>query len=116
MVGTYKSFCVTGWKDEKILEAVKREVSMVLDPLCCEVALILSQISEAQPNFRIDQDDKSHVAVIVNFDGPDGIIIIDEDWMKTGREKPHSGVYLYITGKGWIMGDERPDVRFVHKV
>ena len=66
-------------------------------------------------SYYINQDETNHIAIIVDFDGPDGIVIVDglKDLIITGRED-QSGVHLFI-GKGWIFGEPKPDVRFIHQ-
>ncbi len=64
--------------------------------------------------FRIDRQENDHKAVIVDFNGPKGLVIIGREWLKTGAGRYIDGVHLYIVEDARAFGDGSPDVRFVH--
>ncbi|KAK3371856.1 hypothetical protein B0T24DRAFT_339699 [Lasiosphaeria ovina] len=86
---------VTALSDDEILEAVREEVGKGL--------------------FRMDSSSRDSIAVVVNFNGPDGIIIIDGVWLTTGENKLEDGRYLYISSDTFIAGEEQPAVDYVHR-
>lgn len=66
----------------------------------------------------IDEDEKNHIAVIINFNGPGGLIIADDEILATGRHRSESGKRLCITTRALIIadiGDGKPDISFVHE-
>jgi hypothetical protein len=65
--------------------------------------------------FRIDTDhnDPDFVAVVLNFDGPDGVLIVEGVWLKAGEYKRGDGQYLYITSEAEVFGEQKPDVRYI---
>lgn len=67
----------------------------------------------------IDENEKNHVAVVINFDGPGGMVIVGNDILVTGENRSESSERLYITTRAVIIAadgdDGKPDIRFVHQ-
>lgn len=95
---------VTALSDDEILEAVREEVGKGL-----------TEEERSQLKFRMDSSSRDSIAVVVNFNGPDGIIIIDGVWLTTGENKLEDGRYLYISSDTFIAGEEQPAVDYVHR-
>ncbi len=51
--------------------------------------------------------------MVVNFDGPGGIVIVDDIWLTTGEGKSKNGKWLYITSNVDVFV-ENPDVSYPH--
>ncbi|KAK4152624.1 hypothetical protein C8A00DRAFT_34653 [Chaetomidium leptoderma] len=67
---------VAGWSDEEIVEAVKEEVGKDL-----------TQEERSKLKFQMEKSsDGVFVAVVVDFDGADGLIIVNEVLLTTGEE------------------------------
>ncbi|KAK4170600.1 hypothetical protein QBC36DRAFT_201080, partial [Triangularia setosa] len=64
--------------------------------------------------FYIDANEHKHIAAVVDFDGPDGMVAVDNLFLATAQEKIQGGEWLYITSSVFVMG-ERPSVRWIHK-
>ncbi len=64
----------------------------------------------------MDRYDQDFVAVVVNFDGSNGVIIVDEVWLKTGEGQTRHGKYLYITSNAEVFGEDKPDVDYIRLV
>ena len=73
----------------------------------------------SQCDFYIDKNEKNHVAVIINFEGRRGMVMLDGLVFVTGREKSEDGECLYITTSFFVLApgddDGGPDVSFVHR-
>jgi hypothetical protein len=63
----------------------------------------------------MDGDERNCVAVVVDFDGPDGVIIVDEIWLTTGERKSRHGKWLFITSNAYVFGEDKPDVGYIHR-
>ncbi len=64
----------------------------------------------------IGTDERNHVAVVINFDGPDGMVVVNGNWLSTGKHKSNPGRYLYFTTSAERVGEEQADVRFIRKL
>ncbi len=53
------------------------------------------------------------MAVVIDFDGPNGVIIVDGDWLTAGEGKTEHGKYLYITSNANVFGVDKPDVYYI---
>ncbi|KAK4184126.1 hypothetical protein QBC35DRAFT_392371 [Podospora australis] len=84
---------VTGWTEDEALNEVRKQLG--------------------PGELHIDTNERECVAAIVDFDGPDGIVTVDGNFV-TGRSKIQSGKYLYITSKVFVMG-EFPSVQWIYK-
>ncbi len=58
-------------------------------------------------------EDEDYVAVVVVFDGPDGSVAIDEQYLMTGQQKSKNGQRLYFTTSATILGGA-PEVKFIY--
>ncbi|KAK4163028.1 hypothetical protein QBC43DRAFT_320415 [Cladorrhinum sp. PSN259] len=87
---------VTGWSDAQILEAVSQQTSYAVQEL------------------EINKVGKGHIAAVVDFDGPEGVVVVDKNFLVTGPSNATSGEHLYISTQVFILGNE-PSVRFIHK-
>ena len=117
---------VTGWSDGEILDAVRERVGKDLvssHPAArptspcqsAEISPVQNAEEKTKLKLRMEKEERgTHVAVVLNFDGPFGLVIIDNKWLKTGNEKPHGGRYLYFTTNAETLGDPKPDLRFVY--
>ncbi|KAK4197242.1 hypothetical protein QBC40DRAFT_285899 [Triangularia verruculosa] len=85
---------VSGWTEPQLLEAVKAHIG--------------------GGDFYIDAEEHKHIAAVVDFDGPDGMVAVDDLFLATGQEKTQTGKWLYITPRVFVMG-EFPCVRWIHK-
>lgn len=73
--------------------------------------------------FSIDTERKNHVAVMVNFEGPGGVVLVNHELITVGADreiklKEESGKRLDITTTALVVGtytERVPDVRFVHQ-
>ncbi|KAK3933894.1 hypothetical protein QBC46DRAFT_274888, partial [Diplogelasinospora grovesii] len=67
--------------------------------------------------FRMDKDSKNldYVAVVVDFDRSDGVIIIEGIWLTAGKERTVDGKRLYITSDAVVFGEEKPDVYYIRR-
>ncbi|KAK0739022.1 hypothetical protein B0T21DRAFT_286006, partial [Apiosordaria backusii] len=63
----------------------------------------------------IDGNEHQHIAAVVDFDGPNGMVAVDDLFLATGQEKTQQGKWLYITSNVFVMG-EFPRVRWIHKI
>jgi hypothetical protein len=54
--------------------------------------------------------------VVVNFDGSNGVIVVDDVWLTTGERKTGRGKYLYLTSNADVFGEDKPDVKYIHQV
>lgn len=64
----------------------------------------------------MDGDERNSAAVVVNFDGSDGLIVVDNVWLTTGKMKARGGKWLYISlPTRTFMGGGEPDVRYIHR-
>ncbi|KAK0747957.1 hypothetical protein B0T21DRAFT_355521 [Apiosordaria backusii] len=80
------------------------------------VTYVMSQIPGGLGmTLTIDSNELDHIAAVIDYDGPEGLLTINGDFVVTGSRKRKSGVYLYISEKVYVMG-EFPRVRWVHKV
>jgi hypothetical protein len=64
---------------------------------------------------RMDSHGRDFVAVVIDFDGPDGVIIVDEVWMTAGEDKTEGGKRLYLTSDARVFGDGEPHVYYIHQ-
>ncbi len=64
----------------------------------------------------MDSHEQDFVAVVVNFDGPSGVIVVDNVWLVTGEDKTKHGKYLYITSNADVFGIEQPDVSYIRQI
>ncbi|KAK0721156.1 hypothetical protein B0H67DRAFT_512805 [Lasiosphaeris hirsuta] len=89
---------IRGWNESQIIDAVGKGVGL--------------------GDFYIDKNEKNHVAIIINFEGRRGILMLGDQLLVTGRGKSEDGECLYITTSAFILApgdDGGPDVRFVHR-
>lgn len=63
----------------------------------------------------MDGDDRNCVAVVVDFDGSDGLIIINGDLLAAGRGKSLNGKWLYITFDAFVPCEDKPNVGYIHR-
>ncbi|KAK0702677.1 hypothetical protein B0H67DRAFT_499960 [Lasiosphaeris hirsuta] len=72
-------------------------------------------------DFYIDKNEENHVAAIINFEGPRGVVMLGTQTLVTGggnENRSEDGEFLYITTSAFILApgdDGEPDVRFVHR-
>ncbi|KAK4658655.1 hypothetical protein QC762_0000800 [Podospora pseudocomata] len=67
-------------------------------------------------NLTIDSDEAGpHVTAVVDYDGPNGLVTIDGEFVATGYQKSTSGMRLHLSEKVYTMG-EFPRVRWIHKI
>ncbi|KAK4220441.1 hypothetical protein QBC38DRAFT_404891 [Podospora fimiseda] len=93
---------VTNLSKEEMLKAVREELGKTF-----------TQEDRSELQMDANHDDKNFVAVIVDFDGPSGLIIIDGVWLQTGPGKTENGKYLYITSDADVFGEDKPDVQYI---
>ncbi|KAK4205197.1 hypothetical protein QBC40DRAFT_271247 [Triangularia verruculosa] len=80
------------------------------------ITYVMSQVPDGLGmNLTINNDESEHVGAVVDYNGPDGVVAIDGNFVVTGRSKSKSGVYLDICPKVYVMG-EFSGVRWVRKV
>ena len=63
----------------------------------------------------MDNHGKDFIAVVVNFDGHDGVIIVDNAWLTAGEDQTEQGDYLYITSNADVFGIEQPEVYYIRQ-
>ena len=52
--------------------------------------------------------------MVIDFDGPNGVIIVDRDWLTAGEGKTEHGKYLYnITSNTNVFRVDKPDVYYI---
>ncbi|KAL2166696.1 hypothetical protein VTG60DRAFT_2303 [Thermothelomyces hinnuleus] len=82
----------------------------ILDAAREEIGKNLSDEERSNLQFRMDKNEKSHIAVVIKF-GSDGVVIVNGDMVPTGGR---TGKYLYFTTGACIMAG-KPDVYFLHQ-
>ncbi|GAB1320382.1 hypothetical protein MFIFM68171_10592 [Madurella fahalii] len=95
---------VTGWTDDEILSEVRDAIGKGL-----------TQEEKLKLEFRIDAEVKDHIAVVIDFDGSDSMVIVDGKWLATGNDPAHHGSRLYLTKDASILGIGESPVRFIHQ-
>ena len=51
--------------------------------------------------------------MVLNFDGPNGTLIVNGSWLTAGEGKTQPGKYLYITSQAEVFGEDKPDVYYI---
>lgn len=62
-----------------------------------------------------DSNNQDFVAVVIDFDGSHGVIIVDRVWLTTGEGKTMNGTHLFITSDTHVAGDEQPDFYYIRQ-
>ncbi len=64
----------------------------------------------------MDDHEKDFIAVIVDFDGPEGVVVVDNVWLLPGEDEGVHGKRLYITSNADVfLGLEQPDVYYIRQ-
>ncbi len=68
---------------------------------------------------QMDANNQDFVAIIVDFDGAGGLVVVNGKWLTTGDEDDKTrrrGRHLYYSTSATVLGQEKPDMQFIHKI